>query len=317
MILIISWSGDEHAQAVSRELERSGAAAQVVDLALFPRDLTLSMRYGVKNGLDFRLRLANGVELPMRDVRAIWWRRPRHFGLHPEVTRGSHQTFAYNEAQEAFSGLWQALDTYWINSPLADQAAARKTYQLRIASDVGLRIPDTLVTNEPERAREFIDTLGVGEVIYKAFSATETEWRETRLIRSEELALLAHVRYAPVIFQEYIRAVADLRITVVGAELFAAAIYSQETAYPVDFRMDMHRARTEPVTLPSEVRERLTAFMNRLGLVYGAVDMRLTEDGEYVFLEVNPAGQWLFVEQRTGQPITQAVARALVEARSS
>lgn len=98
----------------------------------------------------------------------------------------------------------------------------------------------------------------------------------------------------------------------VGSELFAAAIYSQETAYPVDFRMDMQRARTEPVTLPDGVRDRVLALLRRLGLVYGAVDMRLTPDGEYVFLEINPAGQWLFVEQRTAQPITRAVVRALL-----
>jgi glutathione synthase/RimK-type ligase-like ATP-grasp enzyme len=149
-------------------------------------------------------------------------------------------------------------------------------------------------------------------VIYKSFSATAEEWRETRVLKSHELDLIDNVRLAPVIFQEYIPAVVDLRITVIGDRFFPAAIHSQETSYVVDFRMDMGRARVESCELPAEVRAGLSALMGHLGLVYGAIDMRLTPGGRYVFLEVNPAGQWLFIEQRTGQPITAAVAQALM-----
>lgn len=114
------------------------------------------------------------------------------------------------------------------------------------------------------------------------------------------------------IFQEYVEAVYDLRVTVVGERVFAAAIHSQETAYPVDFRMDMANARVEAVDLPEEVSDELLALMARMGLVYGAIDLRLRPDGEYVFLEINPAGQFLFIEQETGQPIAAAIAEALL-----
>jgi glutathione synthase/RimK-type ligase-like ATP-grasp enzyme len=314
VILIVSWPGDEHARAVTAELERAGSAPVILDLARFPQELLLALRYRPGGRVAFGLTDGTTGDIPLHDVSAVWWRRPRSFVLHPEVTRSSHQTFAYNEAHEAFAGLWQALDAFWINPPLADQAAGRKSYQLRLASEVGLRIPETLVTNDPAQARSFIEALGVGRVIYKAFSATEQEWRETRLIRDEELTLLDHVRLAPVIFQEYVPAAVDLRVTIIGSDVFAAAIHSQETTYRVDFRMDMNRARTEAAVLPDEVTRRLLELMARLGLVYGAVDMRLTPDGAYVFLEVNPAGQWLFVEQRTRQPITRTLAQRLVAA---
>ena len=131
-------------------------------------------------------------------------------------------------------------------------------------------------------------------------------------MRQDELSLLDHVRYAPVIFQEYVEALYDLRVTVVGDEVFAAAIHSQETAYAVDFRMDIESAEIEPVSLPVEVEERVRALLTRLGLVYGAIDMRRTPDDRYVFLEINPAGQWLFVEEKSGQPIASALAEVLV-----
>jgi glutathione synthase/RimK-type ligase-like ATP-grasp enzyme len=220
--------------------------------------------------------------------------------------------FAANEAQEALSGLWYAMDAYWVNEPARDLVAHRKALQLKVAQDVGLRIPATQITNDPDEARSFVDARGYRGVVYKAFSATESEWRETRLLKPEELPLLDQVRYAPVIFQEYVEAVYDLRVTVVGEEVFAAAIYSQETAYDVDFRMDIENARVEPVSLPKDVEGLVRALMTRLGLVYGAIDMRLTPDDLYVFLEINPAGQWLFIEEKSRQPISAALARVLV-----
>ena len=157
-----------------------------------------------------------------------------------------------------------------------------------------------------------MDARGYRGVVYKAFSAMETEWRETRILRQEELALLDHARDAPVIFQEYIEALYDLRVTIVGEEVFSAAIHSQQTAYAVDFRMDMENAAIEAMLLPAEVEDAIRSLVDRLGLVYGAIDMRRTPDDQYVFLEINPAGQWLFVEQKTGQPIAAALAELLV-----
>lgn len=179
-----------------------------------------------------------------------------------------------------------------------------------MAQEVGLTIPRTLITNEPAAARAFV-AAEPGGTIYKAFSATEQEWRETRLLRPEEMAGLDNVAYAPVIFQEYVPAGVDLRITVIGDAIFPAAIHSQETSYPIDFRMDMSQARIEPATLPAETEASLLMLMARLGIVYGAIDMRRTPDGHDVFLEVNPAGQWLFIEQRTHHPITATLARHL------
>lgn len=308
MILVISGAGDEHANVVLGELERLGASARLLDLAAFPQQLHLSLTYDAGHR-DFSLSgPAETDALALREVRVVWWRRPQPFQLPPRIQRPSHRNFAYNECHEAFAGLWQALDVCWVNHPTRDEVAARKVYQLRIAQDVGLDIPSTLISNDPAAAGRFVAARENESTIYKAFSATEQEWRETRLVKAQEVAELASVAHAPVIFQEYIPATVDLRITVVGEELFPAAIHSQETSYPVDFRMDMAQARIEPVTLPRGVEARLRALMSRLGLVYGAIDMRLTPDGRYVFLEVNPAGQWLFVEQRTQQPIAKALA---------
>jgi glutathione synthase/RimK-type ligase-like ATP-grasp enzyme len=312
LILVISHAADEHASAVLGELERLGAPALLLDLARFPQEVGLALTYD-DGRRTIELTRSDGERVSLDACGAVWWRRPQPFEIAREIRVPSHVAFAYNESQEAFAGLWQVLDAHWINHPSRDEIAARKAYQLRIAQEVGLSIPETLVTNIPERARDFAERHGCANTVYKTFSATPLEWRETRILRPEEVSLLDRVRYAPVIFQEYIPAGADVRVTVVGDALFPAEIDTPSTSYPIDFRMDMENAAITPVDLPAEVERGLRALMARLEIVYGAIDMRRTPAGLHYFLEVNPAGQWLFIEQRTGQAITAALAKLLVQ----
>ena len=315
MILVISHLADPHATGVLQHLSRMGGDAVLFDTARFPRDIQLDMSHA--NGERSTMTAtADGARLDFSAVRTVWWRRPLPFEVHADVAGSEDRAFAYSECGAAVSSLWSCLDAQWVNSPERDDLAARKGYQLKVAARLGLRIPRTLVTNDPQSAAAFIEREGAKGTIYKAFSATERAWRETRLLRSEERAHLAALRFAPVIFQEHIRADIDLRITIVGDAIFAAEILSGETNYLVDFRMTMHEATIREHVLPETVAQKLRALMNEFGLVYGAIDMRLTRDGEYVFLEVNPAGQWQFIESRTGQPITEALANYLIVADS-
>jgi glutathione synthase/RimK-type ligase-like ATP-grasp enzyme len=313
-VLILAPEGDEHAAAVAAERDQLGGRAEIVDTSLFPGQAGLVARFETCEHCRERLFLLEHPRgrIDLGDVGAAWWRRPQHPAPSPQLMRHDHQMFAVNETHEALRGLWHALDAFWINDPGRDEVAHRKLLQLRVAQEVGLEIPSTLVTNDVAAARSFVDGHGYRDVICKAFSATEQQWRETRELGEQELAQLDNVRYAPVIFQEYVPAVVDLRVTVVGSEIFPAAIHSQESEYPVDFRMDMANTRIEGDELPDDVSEKLLELMARLGIVYGAIDLRRTPDGRHVFLEVNPAGQWLFVELATRQPIAAAVARELL-----
>jgi glutathione synthase/RimK-type ligase-like ATP-grasp enzyme len=198
-----------------------------------------------------------------------------------------------------------------MNQPVRNEVASRKAVQLALAAQLGMRVPRTLMTSDAVRARAFVEREGIGNVVYKTFAATHQVWRETRLFRRDDFDMLDSLRYAPVIFQEYVPAVADLRVTVVGAELFAMSIDARGTSYEVDFRVDMARAKADVAVLPDPIVKRLRRMMDRLGLAYGAIDLRHTDGGDYVFLEINPAGEFLFAEHGAGLPITDAVSRWL------
>jgi glutathione synthase/RimK-type ligase-like ATP-grasp enzyme len=269
------------------------------------------MHYNQPDHRNFGIIGMDGTCIDFNQVTAAWWRRPRPFSIPPEITNPHVRVFAYRESHHALTGLWSSLNTFWVNPPVRDEEAQHKTFQLSAAQGVGLLIPRTLVSNDPDEVRRFVQDGTYTGVIFKAFASTERYWRETRLVTAQEMEVLDSVRYAPVIFQEYVEAVCDLRVTIVGETVFAAAIYARETSYPVDYRMDLRNARIEPFALPLTVEQRLKDLLRRLGLIYGAVDLRLTSDDQYIFLEVNPSGQWLFIENATGQPISRALAHLL------
>lgn len=309
MILIISWPGDEHAGPVLRRLQRAGTDVRLLDLAAFPQHLDLSIDLRA-DGTDATITGAGIDGFALSDCDVVWWRRPRPFEPHPEL-EGVDRQFAYREAQAAFDGLWSMTDATWVNDPTRDTVAARKVYQLQLARELGFEIPATRVTNDVTAAHSFVAEHGPESTVYKAFTGTEHAWRETRVLRPDELSLLDSVAYAPTIFQEYVPAGTDLRVTVMGETLFTGAIDTAATSYETDFRVVMEQTRVEPFELPAPVRERVTALVERLGLVYGAIDMRRTPDGRFVFLEINPSGQWQFVERDTGYPMTETFADLL------
>lgn len=309
MILILSHPGDDHAKGVLSELSRRRHPTALVDSSHFPARASLSQTFSMSGvGVEY---IASGHRVDLSECRAAWWRRPLPYTLHDDLDP-KVMSFAYTECHEAFAGALALLKATWVNPPHLDERAHHKPLQLATAVRVGLAVPRTLVTNDPGEARRFIADVGPVRTIYKTFVATEEHWRETRVLRDEELQMLESVRFAPVIFQERIAADADIRVTIIGDEMFATAIRSDPHGYSVDYRVDMAAATFEPTELPGDITEPLRALMKSLGIVYGAADLLHTADGQFIFLEVNPAGEWRFVEERTAQPITAAMANLLI-----
>jgi hypothetical protein len=313
VILVVSHPGDEHARAVLAALGRRRVRARLLDLAHFPRRLGVTLPYGTGAGGP-TLTPRRGPPLRLDAVEAVWWRRPRPFELHEAIRDLDRFAFAWRESREAFAGMWLSLRCRWVNHPARDRDASHKAWQLALARRLGLRVPRTCITSDPAAARAFLAGLGRVGAVMKTLQASPGEWQPTRMVDARVRRRLGLVRRAPVIFQEYVPGV-DVRVTVVGRRLFCASIDSRQTRSPEDFRLALDESRIEPIRLPTSLRRRLLALIRGLDLRYAAVDLRRSESGDWIFLEVNPAGQWLFVEERTGLPITDAVARLLATGR--
>ena len=202
--------------------------------------------------------------------------------------------------------LLNAFQGHWVSHPLATRLAENKLVQLRAAQRAGLRLPATLVSQDPARIRGFC-AAHPGAIIKPVATPRGIEMVTTAVVSQELLDSDDVLALAPSIYQECIPGTRHLRISVVGARCDGALIEAEE----LDWRLDLN-VPFRPYPLDSTLEQRLCATLHQLGLVMGIFDVKLTDDDEPVFLEVNPQGQFLFVEGLCGLPLADAVADFLV-----
>ncbi|QEH31610.1 Ribosomal protein S6--L-glutamate ligase [Aquisphaera giovannonii] len=241
---------------------------------------------------------------------------PRFLAPHDAVP-ARDGPFAESEAEASLLGGLAGFRGLWVNHPASEWLADHKLHQLEVAHANGLRVPATLVSNDPDSLRAFHEAHR-GEVVTKAVSAHPNrllgdEVVITRRVEIDHLGLLDRAS-GPTLFQEFIPAALDVRATVIGDDVFATAIDSQAGAGPLDWRLD-YTVSMRPMALDDRTRSALLAVARELGLSYGAADLRITPDGEPVFLEINPRGAYLFAERLAGQPMTRALADLLLRGR--
>jgi glutathione synthase/RimK-type ligase-like ATP-grasp enzyme len=320
MIVVLSEDGDSHADAVEEELRRLGVPAVRFDPARFPTRAGVSVRIDASGRVDAALRDGD-AEIALSSADAVWMRRPNRPRA-PEAWAGTAVGAAIEaEASDLFADLWELLDVPFVPAtPAVTTRASRKMHQLGVAGRLGFEIPDTLVTNDPDA---FLDRYAAasGRLITKRSSPNQRlvtpdgveTGRGTLAVRPRDLVEIESLRHAPILTQAIVDKDVELRVTVVGDEVFAAAIHSQETHHTqIDFRnYDASLTRITPYQLPAEVEHRCVALTRALGLRYSAIDLIVTPEGRTVFLEINPNGQYLWIERATGQPISRALATLL------
>lgn len=313
-VLVFGDSGDPHIEAVSGELGGLGATTVVIDPSAWHRDLRLSYQFSPEPDIVLE---GDGWALRPEQVDAVWWRVKPYEFAQLEMS-GDAAEFADREWRRAIEALPGLLPrARWMNPREAARRARSKPFQLFLASECGLTIPSTLISNEPARVRQFV-AAAEGDAIYKTLSwffVPPNETIYTTAIGPADVTDDAALVLAPGIFQERLRKDYEVRATVVGESIHAVAIDSQ--AHP-EARLDWRRVQQdlsyERIALPASVAAALLALTERLGLAFAAHDLVVTPDGEHVFLEVNAMGQWLWLEDHAGAPIAATVAAWLASA---
>lgn len=314
MIVIVAKGDDDHALAVSRTLiEKMDQQVFIFDTSQFP--IHYQMEGVVQDSLDSLTLLCQQHEpIEFHKAKSIWWRRPQPMIMDPALQDYQVQNFTLNECISGLYGMLICCNGLLVNDLKSSHAADYKPFQLKIASRVGLRIPETLITNNPNRVIEFWKKQD-GNVIYKAFNEKGLIWSPTRRLTQELLSDVSRIRYAPVIFQSFVFGAVDIRVTVVGSRIFATEFHITDTD-AVDYRIDLSKIPCRPHQLPDDLQRKIKAFMDLLGLAYGGLDFRVTPEGEYIFFEINTAGEFMYIQNLTGQPISEAMAELLAYGNS-
>ncbi|MBG0853819.1 ATP-grasp ribosomal peptide maturase [Streptomyces spinoverrucosus] len=305
-VLVVTNLDDPTADVVISELHDRGVPVVRFDSGDFPHALSVAATMtsnGVEGTLSTPSRAAD-----LSQVRSLYYRRPSGFTF-PHLDEQDAR-FAITQARYGLGGVLASLPgCLYVNHPHRIGDAEFKPSGLAAAASVGFRLPPTLITSDPDTARAFVKQHG--PVIYKPLSAP--------LFRIDGVSCTVKVAEVAAddideavsgtahLFQQLVEKTADVRVTVIGDQVFAVRIDSDL----LDWRTDYSRLRYSIATPPPGVAEALHAYLSHFGLVFGAFDFAVDRQGRWWFLECNPSGQWYWLEPETGLPMLAAMADLL------
>jgi glutathione synthase/RimK-type ligase-like ATP-grasp enzyme len=319
-VLIITHSADNTSTDIVRNyIREAGGEAIRFDVDRYPLEAGLTTSF-LHNRWRVVLDTGSAVH-DLHDVTAVWYRRSYNLGkglnqaIEPEYLPATIE-----EVKRTLLGMLEGLDCFHLARNSVYRRLDSKEEQLKVAVRNGLLIPDTCISNDPGQVGRFMEQQG-GSVVSKMQSsfAIYREAEEhvvfTNAVTVDHLNDLATLQYCPMVFQQEVIKKLELRVTVVGRAVFAFSIDSQRVDNArVDWRKEGVNMINDwqPYTLPDEIENKLLAFMDDYGLNYGAIDLILTPDDQYYFLEVNAAGEYFWLDRLCDHAISKQIAAVLM-----
>ena len=240
------------------------------------------------------------------DFSHVWLRRPERLFVKDvsDAAETHHMRQEWSAAFEGFLGRIQR--DRWINHPADNACASHKLEQVSRAEKYGLLVPETLVTQSREELIHFFE-LNQGQVIVKPLTGGYLERDNpacdtviyTNAVSPKDILAFSPFSACPTLFQERIDKTLDVRITVVDDEVHVVSLTAREPDGTQ--RLDVRRKRMEDVEYdvvdpPKELHARLVDYVRSYNLRFAAIDMAINTDGEWIFFELNPNGQWAWLD---------------------
>lgn len=319
-ILIITHSQDnESIEIVSQKIKERNGLPIRFNVDEYPLKYALSSCYEDgewKVFLDYQ-----GVRVSIHDVEAVWYRRSHNLGSGlSSVLDKEFVSSAYGEIRTTLFGMLESLNCFQISKFSQYRRLDSKEEQMKIATHLGLKVPETCITNNPQEAKRFVQQRpnGVISKMQSSFAIMKDGVENvvfTNLVKEEDLENIETLQFCPMQFQEKLEKKLELRITIVGNEVFTFAIDSQKSENAkVDWRKEGRSMITDwvPYELPLEIKEKLLQMMDIYQINYGAADIIVTPDDEYYFLEINSAGEFFWLDRLIDGAISEQIANVLL-----
>lgn len=254
------------------------------------------------------------------DFSNVWYRRPERL-LSSQIPDSPEGKCVLDEWSECLEGFFAHIPRIrWMNFPAANALASRKLEQLSKAQQFGLTIPDTIVTQDSEALRAFFSK-HKGEVIVKPLGRASVERPDsemdsiifTNMVRESDLENLDDLAQCPTLFQSSVRKLSDVRITMVDGDFHSYELTAKDSDGKQ--RCDIRRNNMADVDyrelfLPQDVTDSLIRLVNHYGLRFAAIDMAVADDGQWYFFEVNPNGQWAWLDLCAGATIYESFCKS-------
>ncbi len=323
-VLVITAKTDIHCHFVGLEIKKQGGDI----IRINTEDFAFNSLFSTKNRhdpkrWDFSIYIKDSkIQFDRDSFDAIWYRKPDPV-IAPELFQDeSAKEFVTREYIAFLNGFYNLnLDKRWVNDYWKNRMASSKLINLELASRLGLQVPQSIVANDKIQIQAFCEQLA-WNVIVKSFftegfrTSDGKPWMNyaKRVTQATFYQFADKIEYAPVFMQEYIEKDLELRVTIMGEQIFTAAIHSQEyERSSQDFRvMSPFQIKHTVFELPEEIAKKLLAFNKHYGLAFSTFDLVLTPKGDYYFLECNPNGQWYWIEDLTKMPMAKTMAEFLL-----
>lgn len=298
-VLILGYPADAHAAHIYQALERVGVAVHYWDMRLFPTQLRMSWQPESEIGW---LRLPNGASINLQAVHSVFWRALSESRV-PDLPDAMLSYIAVRDCASTVRSLIQACPARWVNSWRAYQFHQEKPLQLSQVKRLGIPIPATLISNDPDQVADFV-AAHPNAIFKPVYGGAHTQRVTPRHL--DQARLHQVLSLAPVTLQSCIEGT-NVRCYVVGDAVYGAEIRSAA----IDFREDAE-AELIPLDLPVVIQQQCRSIAKALYLEWTAIDWRMTPDGNLIFLEANPSPMFIHFEQVTGFPITQDLVQLLL-----
>jgi hypothetical protein len=320
-LLIVTAKNDIHADAVIKELENSSIEAIRLNSDTLIQESSYAFSWDQHGQPTTQSLVFEDSLLSIYDVKLIWWRKPKDYYPYPDVQDEWAKKYAIDETKsllQSLSGIFP--DAKWINHYYHLQLPARRINQIPLAKQIGITLPATLVTNQYEPIVNFLKLHGdciIKPMDYSGFIHDGKHYAcYTRPIDLETIDLLKDsIHLAPVFIQKRISKKAEYRVTLIGNKHFVCRI---ETVHLNDAEVNQDWRATEPDklvhtpdTLPEDYIAKLHKMLELFGLNFGAFDIIRGDDDVLYFIELNPNGQWYWIEILTGMPMVKAMVELI------
>lgn len=321
MILLYSSKTDSTTKRIAKELESRKVLFKYFCPSDFIKSASITCRIdGISNS---EILSCKGLqeEVDFGEVSVVCVRRPDDIEFPNKIRDAGILANIQSDYKNCFRETLEMLGCPWFPSKLSHifRLEDDKFKELSIAKGIGLKIPQTILTTNVEDALDFYRKYN-GRVISKRYKKADLIYKNTRVafpttpVSLRDLGFINHIRNSPTLFQEYIPKKKELRVTIIGNKTVAAEIDSQKTHRTRhDWRhYDLKRTTYRHYTLPNEIHEKLVRLIKELGLNYATADFVITPNDEYIFLEINPSGQYEWIENKIGQDITGLICDKLI-----
>lgn len=314
-VLLITNKGDITTDFIVRELKNQ----EIPFFRLNTEEITksISLSFNVEKSEFLIIDKESKMFYDCLSFTSVYYRRPEIPEISIDNLSPGEEIFVRNEHTFFLEGFYKILkNASWFSPVYAIREAENKLYQLLKAREIGFQIPKSILTTEYDAAFEFYNSTSSNCIIKPIKSGLINEQKNDKVVFTSKIDEFpkdpSSIQGCPSYLQEHIAKTSDLRVTVVGNKVFATEILSQDNDdTKVDWRRGENVLIHRKISIPDDIQKKCVQLVDDLKLKFGAIDFIIDTEGKYIFLEINPNGQWAWIEHQTNYPISKEIVEIL------